>query len=425
MQAAFLPQGAENSALLFTKTMTFSQVPDYYALLGVQRNADADTIKRRYRELARRYHPDINPGQDAQQKIKAVNEAYHVLGDAERRALYDAEYYLRQQRRENAEKTSAARTAAQPAAAPKAAKTDSVQTNQGVEFNGFGRVYNSSAAKTSPAAHKPGVQTGPEVSLLIDARNAFMSHRYTDAEKLCRQVLGINPRMAEAHEIMGDIFMRKGAEERAVTAYSYALQFNPANLGVQTKLQRLGKGMAAGGPKVHVNRKTPRKKDALAQERMLMGIGILSSLMFLSLLAFYYFLKGPLLLTLFYLVCIGCLGGLLLGLLGGIKPLRGEISLWKADRVALPYILIGSALLSFYLSFLLFTLAAYVQKKASLPILSAYGGTAVLVMLCWFLYPAAGLWMPALAGNLLFPALMAGWNAADWLRQGDYIARTG
>ena len=156
-----------------------------------------------------------------------------------------------------------------------------------------------------------------------------------------------------------------------------------------------------------------------------MGIGILSFLMFLSLLAFYFFLKGPLMLTIFYLVCIGSVGGLLLGLFGGTKPLHGEIALWKADRIALPYILIGSALLSFYLSFLLFSLAAYVQKKASLPILRSYGAAAVLTLLCWLLYPAAGLWMPALAGNLLFPALLAGWNAADWLRQGDYIARTG
>lgn len=63
---------------------------DYYAVLGLNAKAGQDEIKKRYRELARRYHPDVNHSPDAAQKIKVVNEAYHTLGDAERRATYDA-----------------------------------------------------------------------------------------------------------------------------------------------------------------------------------------------------------------------------------------------------------------------------------------------------------------------------------------------
>ena len=63
---------------------------DYYEVLGVSRDASADTIKKAYRKLARKYHPDANPdSQDADAKIKEINEAYEVLVDSEKRARYD------------------------------------------------------------------------------------------------------------------------------------------------------------------------------------------------------------------------------------------------------------------------------------------------------------------------------------------------
>jgi molecular chaperone DnaJ len=67
-----------------------SEVSDYYQTLGVERNADADEIKRAYRALALKYHPDKNPGDGAaEERFKAINEAYAVLSDPEKRAQYD------------------------------------------------------------------------------------------------------------------------------------------------------------------------------------------------------------------------------------------------------------------------------------------------------------------------------------------------
>jgi len=65
---------------------------NHYATLGVNPSATADELRRAYRILARRYHPDVNPGRASEERFKAIAEAYAVLSDSEKRKKYDADF---------------------------------------------------------------------------------------------------------------------------------------------------------------------------------------------------------------------------------------------------------------------------------------------------------------------------------------------
>jgi molecular chaperone DnaJ len=70
---------------------------DYYEVLGVKRNASEGDIKKAYRRLARKHHPDVNPGdKKAEERFKQVQEAYNVLSDAEKRKIYDRYGFYRE-----------------------------------------------------------------------------------------------------------------------------------------------------------------------------------------------------------------------------------------------------------------------------------------------------------------------------------------
>ena len=63
---------------------------DYWKVLGLERGADGDAVKKAFRKLARQHHPDVNPGDKAAEaRFKEISEAYEVLSDPEKREIYD------------------------------------------------------------------------------------------------------------------------------------------------------------------------------------------------------------------------------------------------------------------------------------------------------------------------------------------------
>src|SRR6516165_6983723 len=70
--------------------MATTQQKDYYGILGVKKNASTEEIRKAFRKLARKYHPDVNPGDKAaEERFKQISEANDVLSDPKKRKIYD------------------------------------------------------------------------------------------------------------------------------------------------------------------------------------------------------------------------------------------------------------------------------------------------------------------------------------------------
>ncbi|MCE5314577.1 MAG: DnaJ domain-containing protein [Armatimonadota bacterium] len=183
----------------------------YYEILGLPRDATLVQIKRRYKQLVRKYHPDV-----AEDKVMAhrlfiqIQEAYDTLTDPSSRRDYDAK--LNSQ-------------------IPRASS------------------YSSQSASTRQARQEP---VGELLGHIRDAQFAFVQRRFHEAANHCKQALQIDPRNARAHVILGDIYRAQGRGNNAVRSYSYALQYNPSDHDTEKKLMDLvGKQAAHASASAH------------------------------------------------------------------------------------------------------------------------------------------------------------------------------
>ncbi len=401
---------------------------NYYEVLGVEPTATITDIKHRYRELARKYHPDLNPGQEAAQKIKAVNEAYHVLGDEDKRAVYDFE------QAKVAQATKAAHEANKQTVKP---SPTGHATAGRVEFNGFGTVpKNPAASNTRPSVNRAVVE-----KFMHEAQIAFIARRFTEAERLCRHALSLDSRLPSAHEMMGDIYARRNHTDMAVKAYTYALQYNPHNAAAMAKMQRLSAvgNAAQGGTVPNVRRaQNPGGETMLttmAPDKLMLTIGVASVILLTGVSALISFAPGPALLLGFslmlpvYLIIMGGLAGLLMALYGGLGPQAEELVAVRPNGhpVFLTPVLIISAIISYYISLIVYFGIGFTQGKFSRSVFKLYGAAMLLTLVCWPLYHPPGIsgaiTVPLLAGNILFPGLMAGWRFGDWLRMGSSLTK--
>lgn len=404
---------------------------DYYETLGLSPSATAEEIKRRYRTLARQYHPDMNPNEAAAVKIKEINEAYRVLGDADLRSAYDTGLLLARQRQSAPPQQPPPRPKPQPKPSPPPKEPP-------FEYNGFGR---SASPPPPPPKSKPSQNPKPPPRpslqpLLDEARLAYLNRNYKQAEELCLQVLNADSRNVVACEMMGDVCLRRGQKERAITYFTYAVQFSPLDRGLHEKLER-AMGIANAQSRPIVNRASSR--PSLAQRlnaRPSLAINLASALAAVALgvalvcanalpgrPAFFGFVSEYSWNLAAYLLVAGYSGGVLLGFWGKLRPLAGEISeggaLFPLNSVG-KRIAVSSAVW-FYASFALYIGTGIKRKRFSNSLLTAYGATFLLMALFTLLYTPvhvakANLQVAAFAGNLLFPLALLGWHAADKIR---------
>lgn len=421
-----------------------SAQPDHYQILGLPPSATPEQIKKKYRELARRFHPDVNPSPDASQMILGINQAYHILGDPGRRAAYDAERHLLQA-------ASHPRPTPPASPSPRARHPASSSSDQKgrYDFDGFGRSTRQPVPEVRPprpatrtsAGPKPDSQEKSIQQALTEAKLAFINRQFREAMRLCQDVLRINPREAIAHEILGDIYVRQGDTQRAGTAFAYAIQFNPRNQSAQVKLERLNHmpSRPASSPTITFSGShfTPPPSAPLPDA----ALAILTVLAFGALIAvsvlIILFPGNPvaeglgglgLSLNLFAaLGAAGAAGGILLAFLGRMRPVSEE--LWGQGKnggssrpsVPLGLLLTISAFVWFYASFLAYIGLAALRNRFSPSILRAYAATLALVVLFSLLYRPvgaanAGWQVTLLAGNILFPCLLFGWFLGDAFR---------
>lgn len=181
---------------------------DPYQVLGVARTASADEIRKAFRSLALRFHPDRNKSPQAPARFAEISEAYEILRYPETRKAYDLK--AAQQRQQ---KTEQAQTQAPP-------QSQQVRTS----------------TATSPKS-KPGNM--PTAEPLAKLAVLFSRGRFEDAEQLARKILESNPKEGLAYAVMGDIARARGDLNHAVNLYARAVQAEPRNVIFQQKYEEL------------------------------------------------------------------------------------------------------------------------------------------------------------------------------------------
>lgn len=436
------------------------QQPNYYDILGLPSTATADQIKRRYRELARLYHPDVNPSAEAAKKILRVNQAYHILGDPDRRTVYDADRLLQQanERRARPEPAPAKQPGPQPGPRPakgapygasRDTSRDASKEAPRVFYDGFGRSYTTNDAsprgsRPSPDRRNPAPQQQPtDMSverLLTEAKLAFINRQFRQAQTLCQNAISINPREAVAHEILGDIFARQGDTERAQMSFAYAIQFNPKSHTAQVKLERLIRITAPQHNASNITYTQVRFAGDLPRPVPDAALGLLTILSGAVAVAAptivglypgnpYFDITGSFGLTstfLFGSASTAVAVGILLALYGKMRPFAE--TLWKRSSddtssafVPLSIILSLFALVWFYASFLVYLGIAVKRNRFSPSVLRIYAAAVGLMLLFAMIYHPAGSNGAAqqvflFSGNLLFPSLLFGWVLGDSFR---------
>ncbi len=349
-------------------------VKDYYQILGIEPSASGEEIKRRFRELVRRYHPDVHPDKlFSHELFRQILEAYKVLSDPEKRRLYDASRRTRK---------------------PFATTEVEIPPRPPVDMEG----------------------------LLLRAEIALIRGNLKDAVELCNEVLKKDPKNAFAYNLLGDIFRLQGRTKEAIEMYSYAVQFDPYKPIYAEKLDRLLKG-----ERRVVGREKGEIKRARVFSPFLFALGLL------SLIPIAWWVKNnpgeairhfPFANFSPNLITALCLSGLALGFFSGcsgfLRPHDEELifalSWIRRGYLPLGLVLCFFAFGSFWGSLGLYVILSAIQEHTSPSVWKAYGFSFLGVLVMGISLPL--IWESVLiwGGNFVFPLFLIGWLLGDIFR---------
>lgn len=416
-----------------------------YEVLGVPPTASQDEIKKKYRELARKYHPDANQNNPSAAAIFAqISTAYKTLSDPVTRADHDMELAEQARRKEFAARQQAARSGSSPS------RTSSTS---GVDQRGYAPPRTGTGANSAASAAAAN-RAAQSVRLSDEARAAFHRGKFVEARTRAEEALRMNSRNAVAYEIIGDVFRLQGKTEQAMNMYSMALQINPRNPQVMQRLERMAR--SAGGNSDHSAQRvffdnraddydrpryngptrsdgvTPRSSLATDEKRSLalfitgfIGYsGIFLMLLYAALFPGEAPRGAPLVQVVSnwnatILTLMG-LSGLVLGatmtITGAIRRIEDELLLSRVGNVPVGLIIVVLSVLNFYLAAIVYTVIALVQDSFTPTMRRTFGAVIFVVVALASAYSPDHLQVLLMGGNVVFLTFVIGWLLGDVFR---------
>jgi curved DNA-binding protein CbpA len=385
--------------------------PTHYETLGVSPAASGEEIKKRFRELARKLHPDVSTGNES--RFREINSAYQILSNADKRLFYDAELKLAALKQPTSSASSSSTT---DKGGTKKSAADAKSSSRG-------------GSRSAGEARRRKTET-----VLDEARKAMRRMRYRDAESLCREALRLERRNVQAYEILGDIRKTRGDIDEAIAMYSYALQLDRSNASVRSKFDKLvgqRSGPTMAGHAARSSRGLHRHHQPVlgSDQARLVASGILIGTITLLLLAVASLPEAvpglnPLgwsWLLFAGLVIGGAGGGLILTINRSIPRCSRQLgSVPRLDdrgpAIPIGLILVGFSAVWFYAGMLAYLAIALARRSVLPGVTGAYCWSLAIVVLFAFAARSSGGNVLLVGGNIVFLAFVAGWAIGDTFR---------
>lgn len=357
----------------------------HYVELGVLETATTAEIRTAYRRLVLLYHPDRSGDKNTTQRFVRISGAYRALSDEAARKEYDEGLRYRRER-------EAQRTAPKPPAETQRRATQKTTT----------RTVGDEAAKVQQAA------------------GFFASGRYDQAESILKLVLRTTPNSALAYAILGDISRQRGDIRQALTQYSYAVQFAPANVGYQRRYEELLEQSSKVTKHGYVEAKQPKSAPIIVSTLLVALMGIVVSVSKdKPLLAGFDIVSTFTFTFVLFLFLAGITVGASASIGGYVDKLRSVMV--GASGRASPFAVISVlGVLSFWMAALLY-FATGLSKDAftysASRIIGAVAAVTLLFILCGWMSSVispieAVLW----SGSVVWMGALGGWAIADGFR---------